>query len=117
MIYGFSSGCLTDGISSSGSILDFVPLNKTAFERLVSLLPWLQTWIGVNNIEPLTPEGWFEEGHRMKGEKKIKISYGCLITLRALFIGTYPLSGRLDVEAIRGDCAQTAHQISFFYLS
>ena len=27
-IYGFSRGCFTDRISLSGSILDFVPLNK-----------------------------------------------------------------------------------------
>ena len=33
-IYSFSRGCLTDRIDSDGSILDFVPLNETAFERL-----------------------------------------------------------------------------------
>ena len=38
-IDGFSRGCLTDGISWSGSILDFLMLNETAFERSVSLLP------------------------------------------------------------------------------
>ena len=31
-INGFSKGCLTNGIYTSGSILDFVPLNKTAFD-------------------------------------------------------------------------------------
>ena len=69
-IDGFQGYFGTDGISSSGSILDFVPLNKTAFERSVSLLPWVRTWIGVNNIEPLTCEGWFEEGNGFKGGKK-----------------------------------------------
>ena len=65
-IYGFSRVCLTDGIASYGSILDFVTLNKIAFERLVFLLPWVQTWIGVNNIEPFRPEGWFKEGCLIK---------------------------------------------------
>ena len=59
-IDGFPRGCLTYGIVSSGSILDFVPLNETSFEHSVSLLPWICTYIGVNNIEPLNPEGWFE---------------------------------------------------------
>ena len=58
-IYFFPRGCLTDGIVSFGSILDLVPLNKIAFECSTSLLPWVQTCIGMNSIEPLTPEGWF----------------------------------------------------------
>ena len=49
-IDGFSRGCLTYKIASSGSILEFVPLNETFFELLVSLLPLVQTWVGVNNI-------------------------------------------------------------------
>ena len=59
-IYGFSGGCFTDRIASSGYILDFVPLNDTAFDSLTSLLLWVQTWIGVSNTELLTPECWFE---------------------------------------------------------
>ena len=58
---------MTDRIAPSGSILDFVPLNETAFESSATLFPWVQTWIGVNNIDILTPKGWFEEGHEMKG--------------------------------------------------
>ena len=69
-IDGFSRVCLTDGIAWSGSILYFLPLNKTAFELSVSLLPWVWTCIGVNNIKPLTPEGWFEEGRVFKGGNK-----------------------------------------------
>ena len=34
------------------------------------LFPWVRTWIGVNNIEPLNREGWFEEGCGFKGGKK-----------------------------------------------
>ena len=58
--HGFPSGCLINGIATSGSILNVVPLNKTEFERSTTLLHWVQTWIGVNNIDPLTNEGWFE---------------------------------------------------------
>ena len=69
-IDSFSRGFLTDRKASSGSILGFVPLNETAFERSETLFTWVQKWIGVNNIEPLTPEGWFDEGHGMQGGNK-----------------------------------------------
>ena len=60
-IYGFSRGCLIHGIALYGSISDFFLLNKTYSELSMSLLPWFWTWVGVNNIEPLTPESWFKE--------------------------------------------------------
>ena len=66
----FSKVFFTDGIASSGSIFDFMPLNETDFERLASLLPWVQTCIGLNKIETLTPEGWFEEECVMNTGKK-----------------------------------------------
>ena len=56
-IYDFSRVSFTYWIASSGYILDFVHLNETSFDRLASLLTWVHTVIGVNNIEPLTPEG------------------------------------------------------------
>ena len=67
VIDGFKKGCLIYRIASSGFSLDFMPLHETGFERLAPMLPWVQTWIGVNRIEPLTHEGWFEEGLGMKG--------------------------------------------------
>ena len=51
-----SKGCLKDGMSSSV----WLYFRLFSFECLESLLPWVQTWIGVNKIELLTPEGWFE---------------------------------------------------------
>ena len=38
-------------------------------ERLPKMLQWFHTWIGVNNIYFLTPEGLFGESHGMKGGK------------------------------------------------
>ena len=61
---------MTDGIASSGSILDFVLLNETDFDSYISLLPWVWTWIEANNIVNLTPKGWFKEGHGFKRGKK-----------------------------------------------
>ena len=37
----FFNSFFIDGIASSGSILDFVPLNNTSFEHLASLFPWV----------------------------------------------------------------------------
>ena len=45
-IDGFPRGCLEYGIALSGSILDFVPLNETAFERSVSFFPWSRHVLG-----------------------------------------------------------------------
>ena len=61
---------MTYGIASSGFILDFMPLNETAFESYLLIFTWIQTWIRVNNIGTLTPEGWFGEGCRLKGGNK-----------------------------------------------
>ena len=61
---------MIDRISLYGSILDFVPLNETAFDHSVSLLPWFRKLIGLNNIEPLNPGFWFKEGRGFKGGKK-----------------------------------------------
>ena len=57
-------------ISLSGYILDSLTLNETPFDHLAMMLPWVWTWIGVNHIEPLTTEGWFNAGHGIKGGKE-----------------------------------------------
>ena len=44
-------------------------------------------------------------------------TYGFLIILRALFMGTRPFSGRLGVEDIMVVCAQTSQHIACFNLS
>ena len=90
-IYGFSNIFLTEGIALYGSILNFVPLKKTSLESYVSLLPWVQTWIGVNNIEPLTHEGWFEEVHGFKGGKKNSDGVWMTCHSKGTFYGRPPL--------------------------
>ena len=43
-------------------MLSFVDLSKSAVDRYPPLLEWLRSW-SVPDLQPLTPEGWFEEGH------------------------------------------------------
>ena len=45
------------------------------------------------------------------------MAYGCLIILRAIFMGSLPFSGRLGVEAIREEFAQMPQQLTCFYFS
>jgi len=49
------------------SILDFVPLNKSAMDRQPGILPWLRTWIPAPDPFPLTIADWFDVGHGTMG--------------------------------------------------
>ncbi len=49
------------------NMLSFMDLAKTAVERHPPLLTWIRGWTGNGKLEPLTPEGWFVEGHGIKG--------------------------------------------------
>ena len=51
-------------------MLSFVDLDKSAIERFPPLLDWIRDWTGNGKLNPLTPEGWFEEGHGIVGGKK-----------------------------------------------
>lgn len=48
-------------------MLSFVPLDQGAIERCSKVLPWVWSWCGDRDIEPLTPKGWFEEGQGAVG--------------------------------------------------
>jgi hypothetical protein len=64
---GCLRGSLMEGVMTGQSMLSFVDLAKTAVERRPPLLAWIIGWIGRENLEPLTLEGWFVEGHRISG--------------------------------------------------
>ena len=34
---------------------------------LPPLVDWVRAWTDLPKLEPLTPEGWFEEGHGIRG--------------------------------------------------
>eukprot|EP00804_Cyclotella_cryptica_P012519 CCRYP_017724-RA/>CCRYP_017724-RA protein AED:0.34 eAED:0.23 QI:0/0/0/1/1/1/3/0/930 len=64
---GCSRGLLLEGVMAGQSMLSFVDLDKTAVERSPELLPWIRSWCGRRDINPLTPEQWFMEGHGIIG--------------------------------------------------
>ena len=65
---GTSRGSLIEGVMAGENMLTFVDLAKTAFERQGdSLLNWIREWTQLDDLAPLTPEGWFVEGHGIIG--------------------------------------------------
>ena len=80
----FFQGVLNGRDSHFRVDLVFCAPKKTGFEPPPPpLLHWVWTWIGVNNIDPLNTEGWFKEGHGIKGGKRTGMSavYQIAVTL------------------------------------
>ena len=71
-IDGCSRGSLMEGVMAGEDMLSFVDLEKSALERCPALTDWIREWTGIQDLKPLTPEGWFEEGHGITGGEKDK---------------------------------------------
>ena len=67
---GCSRGSLMEGVMAGEDMLNFVDLARSAIERCPALLDWIRDWTQISDLEPLTPEGWFEEGHGISGGEK-----------------------------------------------
>ena len=63
---GLSRGNLNEGVMKGKRMLDFVPTHLDAIQRSPELFDWLTEQIP-EEIEHLSPEGWFERGHDIKG--------------------------------------------------
>ena len=62
---GWSRGIHDAGLSLGYDIRDFVPLNLSAWDVAGRTLEdWCLSWMGSDFNTPLTPEGWFDDGHR-----------------------------------------------------
>jgi len=64
---GCSRGSLMEGVMAGQEMLSFVDLAKSAVERHPPVLEWIRSWTGQVKLAPLTPDGWFEEGHGIVG--------------------------------------------------
>ncbi len=60
---GLSRGDATEGVMTGQSILNFIPLNKTALERRPDIRPWIESWVPSQKLTFLTPESWCTTGH------------------------------------------------------
>ena len=64
---GCSRGSLTEGVMSGKDMLTFIDLGRSAVEHHPPLVEWVRSWSGRPLLRPLSPEGWFEEGHGIVG--------------------------------------------------
>ncbi len=64
---GCLRGSLMEGVMAGEDMLTFVDLSRSAVERSSSLLGWVHSWTSCPHLQPLTPKGWFEEGHGIMG--------------------------------------------------
>ena len=69
---GCSRGSMMEGVMAGKDMLEFIDLGRSATERCPQLLDWVRSWTRRPDLEPLTPEGWFEEGHGITGGTKDK---------------------------------------------
>ena len=63
---GLSRGNFMEGVMAGKKMIDFVPLNKSAFERSEHLLTWFKTWLPEGSTL-LTPKDWYLLGHGVCG--------------------------------------------------
>jgi len=62
---GLSRGNYDSGISLGFDVRQFLPLNVSAWDIAGNVLAdWCKSWMGEDYRSPLSPVGWFEEGHR-----------------------------------------------------
>ena len=60
-----SRGNQEAGVALGHDIRLFFPIHRGAFEQQPVLLErWCRRWMGNDYVPPLSPEGWFIEGHR-----------------------------------------------------
>jgi len=69
---GCSRGSMMEGVMAGKDMLTFIDLSRSALERYPQLINWVRSWTRHPDLEPLTPEGWFEEGHGITGGVKDK---------------------------------------------
>jgi len=64
---GCSRGSLMEGVMAGDNMLSFIDLACSAVDRHPPLLEWVRGWTGVPSLKPLSPEGWFVDGHGIVG--------------------------------------------------
>jgi hypothetical protein len=65
---GCLRGSMMEGVMLDQDMLLSIDLARTAVECHSPLLTWVCAWTDQPKLEPLTLEGWFDEGHGIRGE-------------------------------------------------
>jgi hypothetical protein len=64
---GCLRGSLMEGVMAEEDMLTCVDLALPTTEHYPPLIEWVRQWTDRPRLSPLTPEGWFEEGHGIMG--------------------------------------------------
>jgi hypothetical protein len=59
---GISRGNILEGVMAGKEMLSFIPISQTVCERSRLMLPWIRSWIQVQDLKPLSESQWFWEG-------------------------------------------------------
>ena len=54
-------------VMAGQDMLYFFDLARSAVKRHPTVLDWIRSWTGTEDLEPLAPDGWYEEGHGITG--------------------------------------------------
>jgi hypothetical protein len=92
---GISRGEKNEGISQGSSMLSFIPLHLSAFERYTPLKNWILHWAGPN-VEFLSPADWFGRGHGHDGGYSDKNGFWRVKIRKGIFVWAPP-PGAADV--------------------
>jgi hypothetical protein len=66
-IDGLLRGDFSTGAMTGSPMLSFIPLHLSALQHSTRVLPWVQSWCSTADIQPLSPNDWFERGHGILG--------------------------------------------------
>jgi hypothetical protein len=64
---GCSPRLLMEGVMAGVDMLTFVDFAHSGLDHHPPLLEWVRSWMGCPPLDPLIPEGRFEEGHGITG--------------------------------------------------
>jgi hypothetical protein len=87
---GCSRGSPMEGVMARSDMLTFLDLSQGGIKHHLPLLDWICSWSGCLDLETLSPEGWFKEGHGVTGGKLDGHKIGSQLTAR----GTKCFCGR-----------------------
>jgi len=119
---GLSRGDLSEGVMKGTSMLSFIPLHLTAFDRSSTLKDWMFNWISPSlkkseNIEFLKEEGWFWRGQDIHGGSLNDDGIWIPKFKKGLFIWSpAPAAGQFAVEQMRDARNKRTDSLHIFIL-
>jgi hypothetical protein len=88
-------------MSSGKGMLFYTLFHLSSIQQLPAVEPWLCSWLGPD-AKVLTPEGWFEQGHDILGDKHDSKGFWMPNMKTGIFIWDLPpTSAAVALEKLR----------------